>query len=46
MPILEYERRVFRTELDNNSFTGEPRPELDDAWHELLKSKSSGIIKV
>ena len=35
---LVWELRRFRTSLVDNSFTGEPRPELDEAWHDLVKS--------
>ena len=44
MTALEYERRTLRTDLDSNNFTGEPRPELDEAWHNLLKSKTEYIF--
>ena len=35
---LEYEKQVFRSPVDGNPFAGPPRPELDAAWHNLLKS--------
>ncbi|KAK0507994.1 hypothetical protein JMJ35_009883 [Cladonia borealis] len=41
---LTYERRTLNTAL-NNSFTGEPRTELDEAWHELLKNANIKITE-
>lgn len=35
---VHWELRPFTTKLVDNAFTGEPRPELEDAWHDLLKS--------
>ena len=35
---LEYEKQVFHSSVDGNPFAGPPRPELDAAWHDLLKS--------
>ena len=35
---LEYETQIFKSSLDENPFLGPPRPELDAAWHDLLKS--------
>ena len=31
----------FKTDIHTNAFTGDPRPELDDAWHEFLKSEGT-----
>ncbi|KAM3513171.1 hypothetical protein MY11210_003196 [Beauveria gryllotalpidicola] len=36
---LIWENRKFPTAIVDNPFTGEPRDELDEAWHELLKIK-------
>jgi hypothetical protein len=36
---LKLELRRFPTELQNNPFAGVPRDELDDAWHDLLRSE-------
>lgn len=36
--VLHPEIRYFPTALRNNPFTGEPRPELDSAWHDLLRN--------
>lgn len=36
---LRWEYRKFPTNLVNNPFTGNPREELDEAWHELLQSR-------
>lgn len=35
---VQWELRPFTTSLVNNPFTGLPRPALDQAWHNLLKS--------
>ena len=35
---LDYEKKVFYSPVDGNPFAGPPRPELDAAWHNLLKS--------
>ncbi|KAI1262686.1 hypothetical protein F5Y18DRAFT_396998 [Xylariaceae sp. FL1019] len=35
---LLWERRKFPTNLVDNPFTGSPREELDEAWHELLQN--------
>ncbi|KAG9236804.1 hypothetical protein BJ875DRAFT_203897 [Amylocarpus encephaloides] len=34
--ITTYERKTLWRDIDNNVFTGSPRPEFDKAWHELL----------
>ena len=36
--LWSMKKKVFSSDLFNNSFTGQPRPELDDAWHRLLQS--------
>ncbi|KAL9105817.1 MAG: hypothetical protein Q9227_009073 [Pyrenula ochraceoflavens] len=33
---IKWETRSFPTRLLDNPFTGDPRPELDQAWHKLL----------
>ncbi|RYC57229.1 hypothetical protein CHU98_g8984 [Xylaria longipes] len=35
---LQYVNRVLKEDPDTPKFMGKPRPELDDAWHELLDS--------
>lgn len=37
---LQWETRYFPTLITNNPFAGEPRPELEEAWHNLLRSKA------
>lgn len=34
---VHYERRPFPVRIHGNAFAGEPRPELDAAWHELFE---------
>lgn len=34
---VKYERRPFEVNIHNNPFAGDPRPELDQAWHELFE---------
>ena len=36
---VHWELRPFTTSLIDNPFTGEPRPELEHAWHNLVSSK-------
>lgn len=36
---VEWGTRRFETNIIDNPFSGEPRPELERAWHELLRSK-------
>lgn len=36
---LKYEKQVFHSYVDGNPFAGPPRPELDEAWHNLLRSE-------
>ncbi len=36
---LKYEKQIFYSDVEGNPFAGPPRPELDDAWHNLLKSR-------
>ncbi|KAL9113925.1 MAG: hypothetical protein Q9227_002059 [Pyrenula ochraceoflavens] len=40
---LQQEIRYFPTALQNNPFTGDPRPELDRAWHALLTNNNIRI---
>ncbi|KAF2163208.1 hypothetical protein M409DRAFT_57512 [Zasmidium cellare ATCC 36951] len=35
---IELELRPFETKTRDNPFTGDPRPELDKAWHGLLEN--------
>ena len=35
---LQYEKTLLDFPIDNNPFVGQPRPELDAAWHYLLRS--------
>jgi len=37
---LQWETRRFPTLITNNPLAGEPRPELEEAWHNLLRSKA------
>lgn len=39
--VIEYERRTLLRTLRNNPFTGEPREELEEAWHNLLSREFS-----
>lgn len=41
---LHQEIRYFPTALRNNAFTGEPRPELDLAWHNLLANDNIRVL--
>ena len=36
--VLRSEKKTLFASLDHNPFTGEPRPELDEAWHDLVES--------
>ena len=38
---LQWGTRRFMTKIVDNPFAGEPRPELEQAWHELLQSKAT-----
>ena len=38
---LHWGTRKFSTNIVDNPFAGEPRPELEQAWHELLQSHSA-----
>ncbi|PQK15761.1 hypothetical protein BB8028_0006g00830 [Beauveria bassiana] len=42
---LIWEDRKFPTAIVDNPFTGEPREELDEAWHELLKNDNILVPK-
>lgn len=41
---LVWEQRHFPTDIEDNPFTGSPRPELDKAWHDLLQSESHALF--
>lgn len=34
---VKYETRTFPVALEGNPFIGDPRPELESAWHELFE---------
>ena len=38
---LHYKKVLLDFPIKNNSFVGEPRPELNEAWHHLLRSMES-----
>ncbi|XWX00529.1 hypothetical protein V2A60_008549 [Cordyceps javanica] len=42
---LVWEDRKFPTDIVDNPFTGEPREELDEAWHKLLKNDNILVPK-
>jgi hypothetical protein len=42
---LIWEERQFPTEITNNAFAGDPRPELDEAWHHLLHNDNILVPK-
>ncbi|KAI0532441.1 hypothetical protein GGR58DRAFT_490209 [Xylaria digitata] len=42
---LIWETRTFPTNIVNNPFAGDPRPELDDAWHHLLQNDNIRVPK-
>ncbi|OAA52902.1 hypothetical protein ISF_09180 [Cordyceps fumosorosea ARSEF 2679] len=42
---LVWEERRFPTDIVDNPFTGEPREELDEAWHKLLKNDNILVPK-
>lgn len=35
---LQWENRYFPTKIVDNPLSGDPREELDEAWHEMLKN--------
>lgn len=41
--VLEYEYRRTPPYQVDNPFAGEPRPELDQAWHDLLEGTFVGV---
>jgi hypothetical protein len=43
---LKFEDRVFETAIHDNPYAGEPRPELDDAWHDLFEGEPNTCIEV
>ncbi|KAI0011123.1 hypothetical protein F4779DRAFT_256094 [Xylariaceae sp. FL0662B] len=42
---LLWEKRRFTTSMVNNPFAGDPRPELDEAWHRLLRNDNIRVPK-
>ncbi|KAI0480020.1 hypothetical protein F4859DRAFT_478156 [Xylaria cf. heliscus] len=42
---LRWENRRFPTNIVNNPFTGDPRPELDEAWDRLLQNDNIRVPK-
>jgi hypothetical protein len=46
MSEVQYMNRHLTRDPDTPSFMGEPRPELDEAWHELLEGVSLHTIVV
>ena len=36
---IQFEQRPFPVHIHHNPFAGDPRPELDAAWHELFESQ-------
>ncbi len=42
---LRWEARYFPTRIVDNPFSGDPRPELDQAWHDLLRSMFARICR-
>ncbi|KAI1126592.1 hypothetical protein F5Y10DRAFT_266911 [Nemania abortiva] len=42
---LIWESRRFPTNIVNNLFAGEPRPELDEAWNHLLQNDNIRVLK-
>ncbi|KAI1630920.1 hypothetical protein F4809DRAFT_658881 [Biscogniauxia mediterranea] len=42
---LVWEQRKFPTSLVDNPFSGNPRPELDEAWHNLLRNDNIKVPK-
>lgn len=41
-----YEKRRLMRNIEDNVYTGEPRPEHDEAWRRLIERKSSVTIIV
>ncbi|KAI0197253.1 hypothetical protein EV127DRAFT_6292 [Xylaria flabelliformis] len=42
---LQWEERKFPTNIVDNPFTGNPRDELDEAWHKLLRNDNIRVPK-
>ncbi|KAI0457086.1 hypothetical protein F5B21DRAFT_109479 [Xylaria acuta] len=42
---LQWEERKFPTNIVDNPFTGNPRDELDQAWHKLLRNDNIRVPK-
>ena len=43
---MYYERRPFPVRIHGNAFAGEPRPELDAAWHGLFEGTNRLVLVV
>ena len=43
-PALQFEYRSFPVNVHENPFAGDPRPELDAAWHDLFEGKSRSVM--
>jgi hypothetical protein len=42
---LIWEQRKFPTSIVDNPLTGDPRPEMDEAWHHLLRNDNIRVPK-
>ena len=42
--VLKSEKKTLFASLNQNPFAGEPRPELDQAWHDLVESTSNDTL--
>lgn len=40
---IRYEKIRLRRDLDNNPYTGSPRPEFDAAWSSLIERKCNKL---
>ncbi len=38
---IQFEQRPFSVKIHHNPFAGDPRPELDNAWHDLFEGSPS-----
>ncbi|KAE8418449.1 hypothetical protein BDV36DRAFT_295093 [Aspergillus pseudocaelatus] len=41
--VISYEKRRLKRDIENNVFTGDPRPEFDAAWKHLLEPMTINI---
>lgn len=39
LSAIRYQRKTLTRDIFNNTYTGNPRPELDEAWSYLLERK-------